>query len=142
MTDLLTLPVERPETRDESAHTSCTLHVCTSCRPSGTPREPRERRPGFLFFEALRDAVVDSPLRDHVEVRPAGVDVVPVPVALSLPGSWTYLFGDQQPVKSTAGMSVSRCVKAVDVLPRNDGRKTYVVRFLDGCHPLKGSVRI
>lgn len=29
------------------ARRSGTLHVCTSCRAPGTPREPRERRPGF-----------------------------------------------------------------------------------------------
>ena len=144
MTDLLTLPVERPETRDESAHTSCTLHVCTSCRPSGTPREPRERRPGFLFFEALRDAVVDSPLRDHVEVRPAEcLSICPRPCgfALSLPGSWTYLFGDQQPVKSTADVleCISLYLKAVDgFMPRNERPKDLRGAILGRVPPIKG----
>ncbi len=61
-------------------------------------------RPGFIFFKNVRDAVAASPLRERVEVKPTEcLSVCPRPCgfALSLPGSWTYLFGDQQPDGST-----------------------------------------
>lgn len=78
--------------------TPCTLHVCTSCRPAGSPREPREGRPGFILFHQLREAVARSALADQVEVQPARcLSVCPRPcgIALSSPDRWTYLFGDQ-----------------------------------------------
>ena len=77
----------------------CTLHVCTSCRSPADPREPREGRPGFRFFQELRDALDRSELKQRVEVRPAEcLSICPRPcgIALSSPGAWTYLFGDQQ----------------------------------------------
>ena len=89
----------------------CTLHVCTSCRPPGAAREPAEERPGFLLFEELREAFRESPLGNRVQVKPAEcLSICPRPcgIALSLPGAWTYLFGDQQPNK-TAG-DIVECV--------------------------------
>gem|GEM_PF-217256 len=77
-----------------------TLHVCTSCRTAGTPREPRERRPGYILYQQLVKALDASPLGHRVHVRPAEcLSVCPRPcgIALSLPGAWTYLFGDQRP---------------------------------------------
>ena len=47
------------------------LHVCTSCRPAGSAREPWEHRPGFKLYAAVRAAVADSPLHGLVDVRPA-----------------------------------------------------------------------
>ena len=32
---------------------TCILHVCTSCRPKGFPREPQSDRPGFILYEKL-----------------------------------------------------------------------------------------
>ncbi|MEM6930809.1 MAG: DUF1636 domain-containing protein [Myxococcota bacterium] len=90
---------------------TCTLHVCMSCRSPGTPREPREQRPGFLFYRELRRAIDASPLRQRVDVQPAEcLSVCPRPcgIALSSEGSWTYLFGDQQPGQSAA--DVMACV--------------------------------
>ena len=98
----------RPERDRESL---CTLHVCTSCRPPGSAREPKEARPGFRLYEELREALPGTPLRGRVEVKPAEcLSICPRPcgIALSLPGAWTYLFGDQQPSKTVA--DVLECV--------------------------------
>ena len=78
----------------------CTLHVCTSCRPAGTAREPKENRSGFLLYQKLLEAIETSELSRWVEVKPAGcLSICPRPcgIALSMPESWTYLFGDQHP---------------------------------------------
>ena len=79
---------------------SCTLHVCTSCREPGTPREPKERRPGFVLYQQLQEAFSKSPLLQRVKVKHAEcLSICPRPcgIALSSSGAWTYLFGDQQP---------------------------------------------
>ena len=101
----------RKDPRDHATVRSCTLHVCTSCRSPGTPREPRQSRPGFVFYQQLREAFDGSPLQKRVDVRPAEcLSVCPRPcgIALSSPGAWTYLFGDQHPVESTR--DVVECV--------------------------------
>ena len=87
------------------------LHVCTSCRASGSPREPREQRPGYQLFQRLHTALQGTPLGSVVEVRPARcLSICPRPcgIALSSPGSWTYLFGDQDP-----GASVQEILQCV-----------------------------
>ena len=89
---------------------SAVLHVCTSCRTRGAPREPRENRPGFQLYRELRAAFHESPLGQRVEVRPAEcLSLCPRPcgIALTSPGAWSYLFGDQQP--ETAG-DILECV--------------------------------
>ena len=104
-------------TTPESASTSrdlghCTLHVCTSCRPGGTPREPREGRPGFRLHRALQDALEESPLRDRLDIKPAeclSLCKRPCGIALSTPGAWTYLFGDQDP--ATSASDVLACIE-------------------------------
>ena len=96
---------------DGDARRSCTLHVCTSCRPRGTPREPERSRPGFILYEALRNSISDSPLQHVVDVRPTPcLSICPRPcgIALSLPGAWTYLFGDQNPGETTR--DVMECI--------------------------------
>ncbi|MEM1188367.1 MAG: DUF1636 domain-containing protein [Pseudomonadota bacterium] len=83
----------------------CTLHVCTSCRPKGFPREPQENRPGYKLYEELRAAVQKSELRNRVDLRPAQcLSLCPRPcgIALSAPGAWSYLFGEQRPGESVA----------------------------------------
>ncbi len=83
---------------ESMAEPSCTLHVCTSCRPPSAPREPREERPGFRLYQAVRAAIEASSLKQRVDVRPADcLSLCPRPcgVALSSPGAWSYLFGDQ-----------------------------------------------
>ena len=100
MTELSTSTPEKTLVNDEVIREPCTLHVCTSCRPSGTPRDPLGNQPGYIFYKELRDAVAKSPFRDQVEVRPTEcLSICPRPCgfSLSLPGSWTYLFGDQKP---------------------------------------------
>ena len=78
----------------------CTLHVCTSCRPPGSPREPKEQRPGFILYHRLVEALEASGLQTDFEIQPAEcLSVCPRPcgIALSMPEGWTYLFGDQMP---------------------------------------------
>ena len=110
--------------KPEGAFRPSVLHVCTSCRPSGHPREPRRNRPGFKLYQALRAALQKSPLQHHVEVRPAEcLSLCPRPcgIALSSPGAWTYLFGDQQPNESAGDIlqCVSTYVNSDDgLLPR------------------------
>ncbi len=82
----------------------CHLHVCTSCRERGAPREPAEKRAGYRLYQELRSAIEGSPLSKRVSVRPTPcLSICPRPcgIALSLEGSWTYLFGDQVPEKTT-----------------------------------------
>ena len=82
---------------------SSVLHVCTSCRVPGSPREPRESRTGFQLYRELRAKLEESPLGQHVDVRPAEcLSLCPRPcgIALASSGAWSYLFGDQQPGES------------------------------------------
>lgn len=75
------------------------LHVCTSCRADGGPREPYERRSGYKLYQALKAALSDSEVAESVTLRAAEcLSVCPRPcgIAISSPGSWSYLFGDQQ----------------------------------------------
>ena len=82
---------------------TCVVHVCTSCRPPGSPREPRESRPGFKLYRELRKTFHESVLGEYVEVRPAEcLSLCPRPcgIALTSPGGWSYLFGHQSPGES------------------------------------------
>ncbi len=90
---------------------SSVLHVCTSCRAPGSPREPQESRAGFKLYQELRATFHESPLGHHVEVRSTEcLSVCPRPcgIALSSPGAWTYLFGDQHPGESAC--DIVECV--------------------------------
>ena len=82
----------------------CILHVCTSCRPSGFSREPKEDRPGFILYRQLQEALRASHLKDQVEIKPAGcLSICPRPCGIAIDSSWgwAYLFGDQQPNETT-----------------------------------------
>ena len=85
---------------NDSSPRSCTLHVCTSCRsPKGT-HESLGSRTGLVFYQQLRDALSDSHLKGMVNIRPTEcLSICPRPcgLALSSHGSWSYLFGDQNP---------------------------------------------
>ena len=97
LNDQAVLEAESPE---HHVTPRCTLHVCTSCRAAGAPREPQESRAGFILYEQLREAFNHNPLKARVDVIPTPcLSICPRPcgIALSLPDSWTYLFGDQQP---------------------------------------------
>lgn len=99
-------PTQTPVSEAPTSHgnlRSSVLHVCTSCRASGAPREPRAHRAGFKLYRELRAAFRESPLGQYVEVRPAEcLSICPRPcgIALSSPGAWSYLFGDQPPGES------------------------------------------
>jgi len=123
----------------------CTLDVCTSCRPSGFPREPKENRPGFILFHELRDTIKRSPLRDRVLVRPAEcLSVCPRPcgIALSSPESWTYIFGDQSPNQTASDIvdCLSIYLSSTDgFMPRKERPKGLRGSILGRVPPLKGS---
>jgi predicted metal-binding protein len=88
------------------------LHVCTSCRAPGSPREPFYQREGYKLFQALKDELRDSDLEAVVELKPAEcLSVCPRPcgIALTSQGSWSYLFGDQQPIESVK--DIIECLK-------------------------------
>jgi predicted metal-binding protein len=79
---------------------SCTLHVCTSCRTLGTSGG----RSGFVLYKKLRDVVIECGLEYRVEVTAAkclSICSRPCGLAISSFGSWTYLFGDQQADKES-----------------------------------------
>jgi predicted metal-binding protein len=99
-----------PESKKESqisndSPRSSVLHVCTSCRAAGFPREPIEKRAGFKLYQALRAMFNESTLGHQVEVKPAEcLSLCPRPcaIAFSSAGAWSYLFGDQHPEKSAS----------------------------------------
>lgn len=122
-------PSQRRPTRerDSGALRSCTLHVCTSCRQPGSSREPRESRPGFILYRRLRETFEKTPLRHRVEVVPAEcLSVCPRPcgLAISSPGAWTYLFGDQQAGENAHDIvaCASLYLEAVDGFMPRDAR--------------------
>ena len=101
----------------KASHTPCDpsrssiLHVCTSCRTPGSPREPRENRAGFKLYKKLCKVLGESPLGRHVEVRPAEcLSLCPRPcgIAFSSQGAWSYLFGDQHPDNSSS--DILQCI--------------------------------
>ena len=105
------------------------VHVCTSCRPPGSPREPFYQRTGYKLFQALKTAMVKSDLANVVEIQSTEcLSICPRPcgIAISSPGSWSYLFGDQEP--STSVEEIMECLAlyvASDkgVMPRNQRPK-------------------
>ena len=89
-----------PNALTENISTSCTLYVCTSCRTVGTPREPREERQGYILYHELKEAISSGSLGLNVNVKATKcLSICPRPcgIAISTPGKWTYLFGDQNP---------------------------------------------
>ena len=102
---------ESEEIGSSSPSGKCTLFVCTSCRPTGFPREPKENRPGFVLHQKISEALEGSDLEDLVNLKPAKcLSLCPRPcgIALASGDTWTYLFGDQDPVTSVA--SILKCV--------------------------------
>ncbi|MEO1272021.1 MAG: DUF1636 domain-containing protein [Myxococcota bacterium] len=123
---------------------SSVLHVCTSCRAPGSPREPREERPGFKLYHALCARVRESPLGHRVEVRPAEcLSLCPRPcaIALSSPGAWSYLFGDQHPGQTADAIveCVSLYVRTTDgFMPRDRRPKPLRASILGRVPPREG----
>ena len=96
------------------------LHVCTSCRPSGFPREPKENRPGFCLYNQLDKLLEEQNLKDKIDILPADCLSLcsrPCGIALSSPGSWSYLFGDQDADRTAE--DIVECVKTY--IQTNDG---------------------
>ena len=128
---------------DHGTRASCTLHVCTSCRSPGTPREPHESRPGFILYQQLCEAFGSGSLQNRVDVRPAEcLSVCPRPcgIAVSSPGAWTYLFGDQHPGESAPGIveCVTRYVETVDgFMPREERPKPFRACILGRVPPFE-----
>ena len=88
------------------------LHICTSCRAPGSPRQPFYQREGYKLFQALQDGLRGSDLDAVVEVRAAeclSVCSRPCGIAISSPGLWSYLFGDQHP--HTSVDEIIECLK-------------------------------
>ena len=131
-------------TPDKSAPHTCLLHVCTSCRPSGAPREPQDTRAGYILYQQLRKAINDSPLKNKVEIHPAEcLSVCPRPcgIALSSPGSWTYLYGDQQPNETVYDIieCLSLYIESPDgFMPRRQRPRTLRGSILGRVPPTKG----
>ena len=103
---------EEPEkTRQDSSSEKCTLYVCTSCRPAGFPREPKEDRPGFRLHQKISEALEVLDLQDLVNLEAAQcLSLCPRPCSIALASgeAWTYLFGDQDPATSVT--SILECV--------------------------------
>lgn len=102
---------ELEKTREDSSVEKCTLYVCTSCRPAGFPREPKEDRPGFRLHQKISEALEVSDLQDLVKLEAAQcLSLCPRPcgIALAFSEAWTYLFGDQDPATPVA--SILECV--------------------------------
>ena len=111
MTEMTACVLAKGSPTSHDISRSSVLHVCTSCRASGSTREPWESRAGFRLYRELRAAFHESPLRQHVEVKPAEcLSLCPRPcgIALTSPGAWSYLFGDQHPGESAG--DIVECV--------------------------------
>ena len=83
---------------------STTLHICTSCRPEGHPKEPHANRPGFMLYQELSARIFRSSLQSKVCVKGTRcLSLCPRPcgISFSSPGAWTYLFGDQKHGETT-----------------------------------------
>ena len=130
---------------DGAAHVACTLHICTSCRSPGTPREPRTSRPGFVLYKQVRDALEASSLRHRVKLKPAEcLSVCPraCGIALSWPGAWTYLFGDQGPNATVDDIMkcVALFIESPDGYMARDARpKSLQASILGRVPPVRGA---
>ena len=135
---------KRADAKHASSVRPSVLHVCTSCRAPGTPREPREGRDGLRLYQALKAAFAESPLGQHVEVRPVEcLSLCPRPcgIALSSPGAWSYLFGDQHPNESASEIMecVSRYVGVADgFMPREQRPERLRASILGRVPPFDG----
>lgn len=123
---------------------SAVLHVCTSCRPPGSPRTSRESRPGFKLYQELRERVRESAVGHCVQVKPAEcLSICPRPcgIALSSPGAWSYLFGDQRLSESAADI-VACATQYIDTadgfMPREQRPKSLRTSILGRVPPFDG----
>lgn len=111
MTDTI-IPASRKESKTliQGARETV-LHVCTSCREPGSPRDPVENRPGFKLYQALCEVLAESPLGHNVDIKPTQcLSLCPRPcaIALSSGGRWSYLFGDQR--SDSSARDIVECI--------------------------------
>ena len=118
----------------------CQLYVCTSCREKGSPREPEEQ-----IVPATGSAKhCKYPQRLATQQSGRGrptpcLSICPRPcgIALSLNGSWVYLFGDQVLQETTE--DILRCVslylQSPDGFMPRDERPPYIRRSILGRVP-------
>ena len=116
--------------KNKRSNGKCKLHVCTSCRPSGFPRDPATNRPGFKLFQELSSLLDKNSLRDQIELVPTEcLSLCPRPcgIALSRNNSWTYLFGDQDAEKTASDIldcAITYIQNPDGLLPRKDRPET------------------
>ena len=116
--------------KNKCTNGKCKLHVCTSCRPSGFPRDPATNRPGFKLFQELSSLLDKNSLRDQIELVPTEcLSLCPRPcgIALSRNNSWTYLFGDQDAEKTASDIldcGITYIQNPDGLLPRKDRPET------------------
>ena len=138
----MTSTSEKPDGQENDQ--KCTLHVCTSCRTAGMPREPKENRPGFILFNQLHERIKESHLKNKVAVIPAEcLSLCPRPcgLAISSKGAWTYLFGDQDPNVTTNEIieCISLYLKSNNgVMKRADRPKSLRSSILGRVPPIQG----
>ena len=116
--------------KNKCSNGKCKLHVCTSCRPSGFPRDPATNRPGFKLFQELSSLLDKNLLRDQIELVPTeclSLCSRPCGIALSRNNSWTYLFGDQDAEKTASDIldcAITDIQNPDGLLPRKDRPET------------------
>ena len=141
MTETASSALSKGSDTSYDASRSSVLHVRTSCRLSGTPREPRENRAGFKLYQKLRAMIHKSPLGGRVEVRPTEcLSLCPRPcgIALSSSDGWSYLFGDQHSDESVRDIveCVSLYIGTADgLMPREQRPKSLRASILGRVPP-------
>ena len=115
------------EVHPSLANGTCTLCVCTSCRPASFSREPIENRPGFRLHDETSQALDTSELRESVNleaVQCLSLCNRPCGIAMASGGAWTYLFGDQRP-----DLSVNSILECLSIyLKSSRGEMPRIVR--------------
>lgn len=82
----------------DPAVTTCTLHVCTTCRRARADLPEGYDKPGAALAAALEKRIEGSGAAIAVEaVECLSVCKRPCTVALSGEGKWTYVYGDLDP---------------------------------------------
>ena len=120
------------------------LNVCTSCRLPGEPRQPFYQRSGYKLFKELESKLAASDLGDRVEVRAAECLSIcrrPCGIAVSAEGSWSYLFGDQEP--KTSAKDIVKCLslyieQSDGFMPRSERPKGLRAAILGRIPPIGG----
>ena len=114
---------------------TCVVYVCTSCRAAGTPRQPKQDRPGFKLYERLSSALGEHEIDERVELQPARcLSLCPRPcgIAITSRRGCTYLFAEQDPSNS-----VDDIIRCLELYMKSDGGE---MQRADRPASLRGSV--